>query len=118
MKSPGQFNRKVRFRRRGLDGDGVRTGPYADVVTRRAAIDALIGGEAVQAQRLEGRQPVIITVWADGLTKAIDNSYRAIDAFDASISWDVTSKIVTDDVPAQVEIQVVERKGGSDDGQA
>lgn len=110
MTASVQLRRKVTFRQRGLDANGVRLGALADVVTRAARVQALKGGEAVQQQRLEGQQPVIITIRADSLTRTIDNSFEAVDARDPTIAWDIQSVIDTED-RAWREILAVQRKG-------
>lgn len=111
--TPAQLDRKVTFRQRSLVGE-VRRGSYADVVTRSARVTPLTGGEEVQAQRFAGRQPVIIRVRYDQVTKTIDNAWRARDARDATTSWDVSSKIVSED-RRWIEVQAVQRLSGDDD---
>ncbi len=116
---PGQLDRRVTFRAPSTAADGESAG-YVDVVTRRARVQPLKGGEAVQASRMAGRQPVIITVRRDALTATIDNAWQAVDARDladvgeaAAIKWDVTSSIHTED-RVWVEVQAVQLKGGDE----
>lgn len=109
MTRAGQLDRRVVFQQRALVG-AVRNGDWTAVVTRDARIQPLKGGEAVQAARMSGRQPVIIAVRRDAVTAAIDNSYRAVDARDATQVWDVVSKILTED-RAWVELQAIQRLG-------
>lgn len=106
----GELTRRVTFQQRGLDANSDRLGPLAPAVTRSARIQPLKGSEAVQASRMAGLQPVIITIYRDSLTKLIDDSYEAVDARDSSIAWDITSAIITEDL-AWVEILAVQRKG-------
>lgn len=110
MTHEGQLDRRVTFQQRAAGTNGVRDGDWQTVVTRDARIQPLKGGETVQAARMAGRQPVIITVRRDSLTKTIDNAWRAIDARDATLVWDVSSKIVTEDL-VWVEVQAVQRLG-------
>jgi head-tail adaptor len=104
----GQLTRRVTFQVQGGDGDS--PGGFYDVVTRDARIQPLKGGEAVQADRMAGSQPVIIYVRRDSVTKRIDNSYRAYDARDATIVWDVQSTLVTEDLN-WVEVLATDRLG-------
>jgi hypothetical protein len=106
MSSAGQLSRRVTFQIQGGDGDS--PGGFYDVVTRDARIQPLKGGEAVKADRMAGRQPVVIYVRRDTTTKAIDNSYRAFDARDTEIVWDVQSALVSEDLE-WVEVLAVQR---------
>ena len=110
MTRTGQLTRRVRFRQRELDANGERLGALADIATCHARVQALRGGEAVQQQRLQGNQPVIITVRASAVTRAIDNAYAAVDARAPTIAWDIQSVIDTED-RAWREILAVQRKG-------
>ena len=110
MTHAGQLDRKVIFYQRALDENGDRLGALTAVVTRQARVQPLKGGEAVQAQRMAGQQPVIITVRRDGTTKTIDNSFEAEDARDETVKWDVQSTIITEDLQ-WVEILAVQRRG-------
>lgn len=110
MTHAGQLDRRVQLQRRAETANGVRDGDWATVVTRDARIQPLKGGEAVQAARLAGRQPVVITVYRDSLTKTADNAWRAVDERDATLIWDITSKIVSEDL-VWVELLAVQRLG-------
>lgn len=116
MTHAGQLDRRVTFRRPTTDADGEAAG-WSDVVTRDARVQPLKGGESVQASRMAGRQPVIITVRRETATKAIDNGWQAVDARalgdspPVTIAWDVTSSILTED-EEWVEVQAVQLKGG------
>ncbi len=110
MTEAGQLNRRVTFQQQALDANNDRLGAWTDVVTRDARVQSLKGTEAVQGQRLAGVQPVVIYVRRDTLTKAVDNSYRAVDARDSTIVWDITSKVVSEDL-CWVEILATERTG-------
>lgn len=129
MKPPAELKDRVTFQRKAVNGDGDRLGAWTDVVTRPAEVRPLKGGEGVQAQRLEGSQPVLIIVRRERLTRDIDNSYRAVDAHEvarrvregqaadqalaAATKWGVTSAIFNraDDT---MEFLAVQRRGGSD----
>jgi hypothetical protein len=105
---PGQLTRRVTFQQQGGDGDS--PGAFYDVVSRDARVQPLRGGEAVRGQRLAGQQPVVIYVRRDTVTKRIDNAWRAYDARDATIVWDIQSALVTEDLE-WVEVLAIERHG-------
>lgn len=113
MTDPGQLSRRVSFRQRAAGEDSAHDGAWATIVTRQARVQPKLGGEAVQAARMAGTQPVIITVRRDATTKTIDNGWSAVDYRDATIIWDIQSVIVTEDLQ-WVEALAVQRKGGTD----
>lgn len=113
MTEPGDLTRKVTFQRQAADTDGLRFGAWTDVVTRQAKIIPKIGGEAVNAQRIEGNQPVVIFVRRDSATLAIDNSYRAVDARHAATVWNVAS-VIWNEAEDMIEVLAIQHKGGSD----
>lgn len=59
------------------DGYGNHIGAWVPAFTRWCSVKALRGGEAVIASRLQGRQPVIVTVRSDPETDQIDPEMRA-----------------------------------------
>ncbi|WP_411838576.1 phage head closure protein [Paracoccus sp. ME4] len=60
------------------DGFGNQVGAWTAAFYRRCHVRFLRGTESVLAARLEGRQPVIITVRNDRKTKAITPDMRVI----------------------------------------
>jgi head-tail adaptor len=110
----GQLDRRVAFRQRAAGSNGALTGAWTDVVTRDARIQPLKGGEGVQAARMAGQQPVIITVRRDATTETVDNSWSARDARDTTIVWDIASVIRTED-RAWIEILAVQRMAGGEE---
>lgn len=113
MFSAGELRRRVRFDQRALDANGVRLGAWGEVVTRDAKIVPRLGGEGVVQMRLEGTQPVIITVRRDTLTKIIDNSFRGVDARDTAVTWDI-SEARWNEGDDSMEFLAVQRRGGED----
>jgi hypothetical protein len=111
MPEAGQLQRRITFQVQGGDGDS--PGGYYDAVTRNARVQPLRGGETYQGQRMAGQQPVKLYVRRDGTTKQIDSSYRAFDARDSAIRWDIQSAQVTEDL-MWVEIWALERLGDPD----
>jgi SPP1 family predicted phage head-tail adaptor len=53
---------------------------WEDVGNVAAQFIYLRGGEAVIAGRLQGRQPVVIRVWATPLTRQVSSDWRVTDA--------------------------------------
>ena len=64
----------------GADGyGGPVTGWTSDAYTCRGAFRYLRGGEQVQAARLEGRQPVVLTIWNTSEASGIGTDWRMRD---------------------------------------
>ena len=80
MTGSGQRQERVTFQQRGLDANGDRLGDWdsAGGFTRWARVRMLKGGEPVLQARLQGVQPVEITVLNDGSTAGITNAWRAV----------------------------------------
>lgn len=78
----GDLRERVAFDRRvveDVEGGSVRS-DWAEQLTVPARIRPLRGGEGVIAARLQGTQPVVITVRYSSATKTIDPSWRCRDA--------------------------------------
>lgn len=67
------------------DGQGGTINGWSERFQRRAHYLWLRGGETVQAARLEGRQPLVITVRSDSGTRQITTDWRARDARSGAI---------------------------------
>lgn len=79
----GQLRERVTFAVRGTgadDGYGNTLGAWSDQFTVSARVKPLRGGETVLADRLAGRQPVVITVRRSDSTATITPDWRAEDA--------------------------------------
>jgi hypothetical protein len=90
----GTLTERMYFEQRGLDANGDRLGDW-DATTRfdrAAGITYLRGGEGVMQQRLQGKQPVILTVREEAKTKALTNAWRAVDYRDSTRSFDIKSQ--------------------------
>lgn len=62
------------------DGSGgVEAGWLEQIANCKAHFRYLRGGETVQAARLEGRQPVVVTLQASAVTRAITSDWRMRD---------------------------------------
>lgn len=77
----GRLNQKFRFEQRSdvADGYGNTKAAWATVFTHAAARKFLRGGETVQAARLEGRQPVLLTIRSSAASRAVTTDWRAVD---------------------------------------
>lgn len=82
MPSADELRERVTFQRRTLlnDGAGNSEGPWEDVFTVAAKIEAARGREEVLAQRLAGVRPVEITVRRSSQTVQIAPNWRAVNA--------------------------------------
>jgi head-tail adaptor len=81
--SAGQLRERVRFSKRTVDIDqyGNEEGAWTagPPFTVAARIMSLRGSEPVLAQRLQGVQPVIITIRKSSQTAALGTEWRAVD---------------------------------------
>jgi len=78
----GEMRERVAFDRRTTVDDGYGnpvTGPFVEQFVVDARISPLKGGEAVMADRLTGRQPVIIKVRWSAATAQIHPGWQARD---------------------------------------
>lgn len=78
---PGHLRERVAFDapRATADGYGGEEIGWVETLVRRAQFRWLRAGPTVQAARLEGRQPVVATVRADAVTRAIATGWRMRD---------------------------------------
>lgn len=81
MSGAGSLHHRLRFESPSPTDDGA--GNYTDGWTlefeQSCGLKNLKGGEAVLADRLSGRQPVVITVRRSTRTRAIAPDWRAVD---------------------------------------
>lgn len=82
---------RIRFQGRGEDDNGEPLAAWEDRFTRWAKITWLRGSESVMASRLEGRQPVVITVRACSQTRLIDGAWRAVNARNDKQKFNITA---------------------------
>lgn len=87
------------------DGYGNRRGAFATQFTVRARIEPRLGGEAVLAARLTGRNMANITVRASANTRTVAPEWRAIDSRTGEV-WNVRSVIDPDDRRMFIEMLV------------
>lgn len=92
MTKASDLRERVRFERRGLDANGDRLGPWDPETAFDVAcgITWLRRGETVLQGRLQGQSPAVLTVWSSAATRAVDNTWRALDLRTSRV-FDLTS---------------------------
>lgn len=98
MPSAGDLSERVAFASEtsAADDYGNEVSGYTDQFTVWAGIRFLRGTEPVIAQRLQGVQPVIITVRASSDTNQVDTSWRARDVRSGTV-FNIRSVTPTDE---------------------
>jgi hypothetical protein len=82
----GEMQWRFRFERRATDANGDRMGDWGDgAVTLDAKLVMLKGTEAVMSARLQGRQPVVLTIRDCAAARAITTDWRAVDIRNGAI---------------------------------
>lgn len=80
----GSLRGRVHFQKRQLEpdpwGGEPREGDFATVFTCAAEFIAMRGSETVIASRLQGIQPYIVRVRQSADTRAVDETWRIVDA--------------------------------------
>ena len=116
----GDLRDRYTFQRRvagaivgGLDQAGAWGSDAPDAYTCAANTLWLKGSEAVQAARLQGDQPAVLTIRVCTAAQLIDNTWRAVDTRDATRILKVTSAVLSPD-RAFVEILAVQKRGDAD----
>jgi head-tail adaptor len=92
MSVAGSMSERFRFDRRVATGDQYGGGEtaFSPVFETSASRRFLRGGEAVLASRLEGRQPVLLTIRSSLQSREITSAWRAVDARSGE-SYNVTA---------------------------
>jgi hypothetical protein len=105
----GQMQWRFRFERRATDANGDQLGAWGDgAVTLDAKLVTLKGTEAVMSARLQGRQPIILTIRDCAAARAITTDWRAVDVRSGNVygvkgAAPNTDNIAFIDVLAQAE---------------
>lgn len=90
----GRLLHRLIFQKRLDAGDGYGnpvSGEWIDQFTVHASIRPLKGSEAVQAARLGGVQPVILSVRRSSQTLAVAPDWRAVDARNPETVYAITA---------------------------
>lgn len=90
---PGELRERITFQARAIssDGYGNQQGEWVDEFTVAAKVEPRFGGEAIQAARLAGNQPVNITIRYSSDAAQITTDWRAVDARDATKTYNLRS---------------------------
>lgn len=78
------------------DGYGGSVEGWTEALATRAHFRFLRGGEAVQASRLAGRQPVVVTIRRHAGSEAITTAWRMRDTR-AGVAYNIRAIVPTDD---------------------
>ena len=115
MSSTGDLRDRYRFEPTApaaIVGGLNRQGGYtqAGAYTCAAATLYLKGSDSVQAARLQGDQPVVLTIRTSTMARAIDQTWRAVDTRDPSRVLEITSAAPNAD-RGFIDILAVQRRG-------
>jgi SPP1 family predicted phage head-tail adaptor len=110
MTTAGELRERITFaaRQSADDGYGGTIGGFADRFTVAARVRTLKGGEQVMASRLQGLQPVIITVRYSDDTKQIAADWQARDARSGKIYAITAPPANTDERKGYLDILATE----------
>jgi head-tail adaptor len=99
MIDPGKMDYLVVFEEPGKvdNGYGGTEQGWFNPVKADASFRFLRGGETVQASRLAGRQPAVVTVYDNSQTRAITTSWRMRDARSGTVYNVRSGPVATDD---------------------
>lgn len=110
--SAGDLRERVIFEQRNTESDGA--GNFTDEWVATPAVSAHIkplkGSEPVLAERLSGRQPVVITVRSSTATRAVTTDWRARNARSGA-TFNITA-VTPDERRAYIDILAI--SGGAD----
>lgn len=116
MATAGSRRERISLQRRALDQNGDPLGPWVEQAQCAAELRNLRGGEQVMGQRLQGVQPVLLTVLASQVSRLADNGWRAVNTRSRQI-YDITSAVLSDDrgevvMTATAKAAALTREGG------
>lgn len=112
MTTAGELHELFRFDARVETSDqyGGSEGAFAPVFSCRAKRQFLRGTEAIQSARLEGRQPVVLTIRNSVQGRAVNTDFRAVDARTGA-TFNITAINPT---PDRQWIEILAISGGGD----
>ncbi len=110
----GRYNRLITFQRRQAvdDGFGNTKGDWEDIFTSPARLEPKLGGEATTAARLQGTQPHMMTIRSNTAAREVTPAWRAYDARNTKLVFDIKSAINPDERNGDIELLVVENGSG------
>jgi len=105
----GELRHRITFQKYSLEDDGYggQTQTWIDAGTVFAKFHYLKGGEEVMAARLQAKQPAIITVRSDGVSRQADPTWRIRDADNAL--WNI--RAITDPTGRRAWLEILAEKG-------
>ena len=105
----GELRHRITFQKAELVDDewGGQIQTWVDKGTVFAKFHYLRGGEEVMAARLQAKQPAIITVRSDGMTRQADPTWRIRDAGGAL--WNI--RAITDPTGRRAWLEILAEKG-------
>lgn len=83
VRGAGELRERVHLQRRAAGNDGFGVGPsgqFETVATVWAHYLPLRGSESVQASRLQGRQPYVVTIRQSSQVRDLTPAWRIVDA--------------------------------------
>jgi len=107
----GKLREKLLFQRRALVDDGFGNevaGDWETQFTAAADLIPLRGGEPVIASRLVGVQPFIVRIRSCSAALAVDPSWRAVDARQASRIFNITAAVDPDNKNAWIDMMATQ----------
>lgn len=107
MSGGGELRELVAFERRAVVDDGYGndvSGGFAEVFRCAARIKPARGGESIQAARLAGRQPVVITVRSSSIARAVMVEWRARDVR-KDVIYNIRSIVNPDEKNAYLDME-------------
>jgi len=107
----GLMRDKLHFQRREIVDDGYGnevSGDFATVFTAPAELIPLKGSEPVIAARLTGVQPYILRIRSSIASRAMDTSWRAIDARNPARIFNITAIVDPSNKNAWLEIMATQ----------
>lgn len=107
MTVAGDLRERVAFEFRPMSDDGFgneEAGAWSVACTVAARIKPARGAESIQAARLAGRQPVVITVRSSTQTRAVNQSWRVRDVRKGTI-YNIRSIVNPDEHRAFLDME-------------
>lgn len=113
VRGAGDLKERVHLQARTVASDGfggsVPGGPFQTQCTVRAHLQPLKGSEAVQAARLQGRQPYILTIRQSSQTRPLNTAWQVVDARNVNRKFAVVAPPTDPDSDrAWLEVMIVE----------
>lgn len=108
MQPIGQMRERVAFDKRTVVSDdlGNEQGDWTEQLVAWARVRPLVGGETVQGARLQGEQPVVISIHSSSDAAAITPEWRARDARTGTL-YNIRSIANNDERRAYLDITAI-----------